>query len=58
MKAYGQKRRQRCCPGHDPDSKKFDRANWKRRWNTVSRKAVLRSIKRRGRVASKKIEQE
>lgn len=54
MKAYGVERRKRCCPGHDPDSKKFDRVNWKRRRNTTSRRNSNRSTKKSARQEGKK----
>jgi hypothetical protein len=55
MKAMGVDRRPRCCPGHDTDSKKFDRANRHRRWNTASRKSELRTLKRVERTKAKEV---
>lgn len=46
MKAYTPADHKRCCPGHDPGSKKFDRANRKRRVVNTSRANALRSYKK------------
>jgi len=54
MKAYGVLRRIRCCPGHDADSKKFDRAAGSQFRPSAGQKAIYREQKRRARREGKK----
>ncbi len=49
MKAYGLVDHIRCCPGHDPGSKKFDRAHKVRHIHTLSRNRSLRTTKHKAR---------
>lgn len=54
MKAYTSPDYSRCCPGHDPGSKKFDRACGQRRRNTESRRNAYRADKKAVRRENKK----
>lgn len=55
MEAYGLKDYNRCCAGHDPGSKKFDRAQGKRRRNTPARANAYRSAKKAARAESRAV---